>query len=347
MDVPRTERYNRLSYWDMNVPSPIAGKVPGFPNLDRRDAVCNTRQSAPGPHRSEQYRPALRLCLPDQRAHRVSRRLRADVCGLRAAGGRHLREFGTEGFQSSTGETISNDGGRTFASSLSNPFPNGFNFPLGAVASPVSGPSTNLGLGVGESIFNDWQNPIIQQWNGTLQREVKGGILIEAGYIGSKGQHLIDGESSMAMNQLPASYFALGNQLLGTNQVANPFYGIITNPTSSLSQPTVAYSQLLKPFPQYTSVSPFRKPQANSLYHSFTLRVEKRFSHGLNLLLELYRRQADRRRIAGGDLPRRGGHEAGLLQPGSGALDLRAGRLAAVGRSASTTTCRWAKDGCS
>jgi hypothetical protein len=84
---------------------------------------------------------------------------------------------------------------------------------------------------------------------------------------------------------LPPSYFSLGNQLLGTNQVPNPFLGIVLNPTSSLYQPTVAYSQLLKPFPQYTSVSPFRKPQANSLYHSFTLRAEKRFSHGLNLLL--------------------------------------------------------------
>ena len=82
-----------------------------------------------------------------------------------------------------------------------------------------------------------------------------------------------------------ASYFPLGNQLLGTNQVPNPFYGIILNPTSSLFQPTVAHSQLLKPFPQYSSVSPFRKPQANSLYHSLSLRVEKRFSHGLNLLL--------------------------------------------------------------
>src|SRR5678815_174817 len=33
VDLPRTERYNRLSYWDPDVASPIAGKVPGFPNL--------------------------------------------------------------------------------------------------------------------------------------------------------------------------------------------------------------------------------------------------------------------------------------------------------------------------
>ena len=205
----------------MNVPSPIAGKVPGFPNLmgAMQFATPDNRHQVPtdlnniGPRIGFAYR----INEHDRIPRRVRRScMRAPCCRRRAPPG----SSGTEGFQSSTGETISNDGGRTFASSLSNPFPNGFNFPLGAVASPVSGPSTNLGLGVGESIFNDWQNPIIQQWNGTLQREVKGGFLIEAGYIGSKGQHLIDGESSMAMNQLPASYFALGNQLLGTNQVA-------------------------------------------------------------------------------------------------------------------------------
>jgi hypothetical protein len=285
VDVPRTERYNRLSYWDMNTPSPIAGKVPGFPNLvgammfatpDHRHQVPTDLNNV-GPRFGFAYR------INETTVFRGAYGLMYAGSVLQAAG--TSGSSGTEGFQSSTSETISNDGGRTFASSLSNPFPSGFNFPLGAAASPVSGPSTNLGLGVGESIFNDWQNPIIQQWNGTLQRQVKGGFLLEAGYLGSKGQHLIDGESSMAMNQLPASYFSLGNQLLGTNQVANPFYGVIVNPTSSLSQPTVAYSQLLKPFPQYTSVSPFRKPQANSLYHSFTVRVEKRFSHGLNLLL--------------------------------------------------------------
>ena len=36
-----------------------------------------------------------------------------------------------------------------------------------------------------------------------------------------------------------------------------------------------------------TSVGAFRKPQANSLYHSFTLRAEKRFSDGLNALVSL------------------------------------------------------------
>jgi hypothetical protein len=293
VDVPRTERYNRLSYWDMNVPSPIAGKVPGFPNLvgammfatpDHRHQVPTDLNNL-GPRFGFAYR------INETTVLRGAYALMYAGSVLQAAG--TSGSSGTEGFQSSTNEIISNDGGRTFASSLSNPFPSGFNFPLGAAVGPTSGPSTNLGLGVGESIFNDWQNPIIQQWNGTLQRQVRGGFLLEAGYLGSKGQHLIDGESSMAMNQLTASYFSLGNQLLGTNQVPNPFYGIILNPTSSLFQPTLAYSQLLKPFPQYSSVSPFRKPQANSLYHSFSLRCREALLAWTEPAFELYGRQAD------------------------------------------------------
>ena len=32
-DLPRTERYNRYSWFDFNAPSPLAGKVPGYPDL--------------------------------------------------------------------------------------------------------------------------------------------------------------------------------------------------------------------------------------------------------------------------------------------------------------------------
>jgi hypothetical protein len=67
--------------------------------------------------------------------------------------------------------------------------------------------------------------------------------------------------------------------------VDNPFYGIITNPTSSLSRSTVEYRQLIRPWPQYTSVGSFRKPRADSIYHGMTVRVDKRFSHGFSFLV--------------------------------------------------------------
>jgi hypothetical protein len=132
---------------------------------------------------------------------------------------------------------------------MSNPFPLGLNLPLGAKEGPTSGALTNIGAGIGESFFNDWVTPMGQQWNGTLQRELPGGWLVEAGYLGSKWQHLNDGESSMAYNQLPPSYLALGTQLLSTNRVPNPFYNVLPNhPQPLFNQPLVSYSQLLSPF---------------------------------------------------------------------------------------------------
>ncbi|MGH9657063.1 MAG: hypothetical protein ACRD96_00885 [Bryobacteraceae bacterium] len=69
--------------------------------------------------------------------------------------------------------------------------------------------------------------------------------------------------------------------------MANPFFGIAA--TGTLAQPTVSQSQLLRPYPQYTSVntnSPaVAQNMGSSSYHSFVLRTEKRFAKGYNLLI--------------------------------------------------------------
>jgi hypothetical protein len=58
--------------------------------------------------------------------------------------------------------------------------------------------------------------------------------------------------------------------------VDNPFFGIITDHNSSLSSRTVQYSQLLLPYPQFTSVSTEPQLIANSIYHALQLVAEKR-----------------------------------------------------------------------
>lgn len=278
-DLPRTERFNRLSYWDIDAPSPLAGKVPVFPNLvgAMKFTSADNRRQTPTDLNNWGPRFGFAYQINQKTVFRGAYAVLYSASVLQASG--TSGSSGTQGFQSSTGANISFDGGVTPVATFRNPFPSGFNLPEG----PAGGAGTQLGLGIGDSFFNDYVNPIVQQWNGNLQRDFGKGFLVEVGYLGSKGNHLIDGESNVTFNQLPASYFALGNQLLGSNTVANPFLGLITNPTSSLSQPRVAYNQLLRPFPQYTSVNAFRKPQANSLYHSFTASVSKRYSHGLNL----------------------------------------------------------------
>ncbi|MBM3727187.1 MAG: hypothetical protein FJW40_17410 [Acidobacteria bacterium] len=279
VDQPRTERYNRLSYWDIAARSPIAGSVPAFPDL--RGAMMFTspehRRQTPTDLNNWGPRFGFAFQINSKTVFRGAYGILYSPSVLQASG--TSGSSGTQGFTGTTGINTTFDGGVTPAATLRDPFPNGFNRPPGV----AGGPGTQLGLGIGDSFFNDYVNPIVQEWNGTLQRDLGAGFLVELGYLANKGNHLIDGESSMAHNQLPASFFTLGNQLLGTNTVPNPFLGVITNPTSSLSQPRIAYSQTLRPFPHYTSVSAFRKPQGNSIYHAFTLGVTKRYSHGLNL----------------------------------------------------------------
>jgi hypothetical protein len=73
--------------------------------------------------------------------------------------------------------------------------------------------------------------------------------------------------------------------------VTNPFQGIIgTFPytvtgTSLGGSSTVEEGALLKHWPQYTSVSSFRKAGSASMYNGFTFRGDKNFSHGLTFTL--------------------------------------------------------------
>jgi hypothetical protein len=70
-----------------------------------------------------------------------------------------------------------------------------------------------------------------------------------------------------------------------TTYVNNPFYGINTDPNSSLSAPQVQQFMLQIPYPQFpggVTIEP--PPIANSEYHAMQLTAEKRYSNGLQFL---------------------------------------------------------------
>jgi hypothetical protein len=191
--------------------------------------------------------------------------------------------IGVAGFSGGTGFIGTQDSMRTVKTYLSDPFPDGFNYPPGR----AGGAATNLGLTPGDAVFLGNESPYVQQWNLNIQRLLPADLLVEAGYLGSRGINLIDGDGLTGtrdtLNQLPASYMSLGPELVRV--VPNPFFGVITNPTSPLSARNIAYGQLLRDYPHYTNVNLYRRPQARSIYHAFTARIEKRFSQGFGFLL--------------------------------------------------------------
>ena len=293
VDTPRTERYNRLSYFDINAPSPLQGMVqssavcPNCGNLKGAMMFVGASGSAYGRHQTptdlNNWAPRIGFAYNPFKntVFRGAYGILYAPSMLQAAG--TSGSSGTEGFTGSTALNTSFDNGSTFVASLSNPFPTGVVRPLGAANGPISGTLTDIGNGIGDSFFIDYVNPVVQQWNFNIQHQLKGNWVIQAGYLGSKGQHLPDGESSMTYNQLPASFLSLGSGLIAN--VPNPFYGIIKNPTSTYANPTVQARLLLDAYPQYSGVNAFRKPQANSNYQSFILSAEHRYNNGFVTLV--------------------------------------------------------------
>jgi len=281
-DMPRTERFDRLSLFDFEARSPLADVVPANPFFDPKNlkgaigfVTPDHRRQTPTDFKHFGPRIGAAYSLNDKTVVRSAYGIFYLPSGMQAAG--HTGSAGMVGYRTSSSMVVSLDG-RTPIASLDNPFPNGFNLPTGNSL----GADTFLGLGIGEGVFIDYRNPYMQQWNVNVQRELPGKILFEAAYIGSKGTRLLAGESGITLSQLPDSFLSLGTQL--QDQVPNPFFGIITNPSSPLRFPTVARGRLLRPYPQYNGVNAFRIPYGRSIYHGLTLKADKRFSNGLSFL---------------------------------------------------------------
>ncbi|MGH9844698.1 MAG: TonB-dependent receptor domain-containing protein [Blastocatellia bacterium] len=282
LDVPRTERFDRYSVFDFDATSPIASRVPAnefFTQAALRGAIryvdADNRRQVPTDKNNWGPRIGLAYNFRDRTVVRAAYGIYYAPSGFQAAG--HTGSSGMIGYRTSSSMVVSLDG-RTPIAFLDNPFPSGFNLPTGNTL----GGSTNIGLGIGEGVIPDDGTPYVQQWNLNVQRELPGNILFEVAYIGSKGTRLLNGESGLTQSQLPASFLSLGTQL--QNQVTNPFFGIITNPSSSLRFAMVARGQLLRPYPQYTGINAFRVPYGFSIYHGGTLKADKRFSNGLSFL---------------------------------------------------------------
>jgi hypothetical protein len=189
--------------------------------------------------------------------------------------------FQTNGFSLTTSMITSLNNNLTPFNTLSNPFPAGVAVPPQATGGLLTGVGTSVtgGLAAIGSVpaFKDAMN---QQFSVGFQFALPSEVTLETSYVGNNVQHL---SISRNIDTYPVADLALGSQL--NAKVANPFYGVITNSTSSLSQSTIPLSQLLLPFPQFTGVTESSLPLGRSHYNSLQILAHKRFSTGVNLSL--------------------------------------------------------------
>ncbi len=206
---------------------------------------------------------------------------------VRAGFGVFVSSIGTQGVNqpgfSSTTNVLSSGttGNLRPAVTLSNPFPTGITPPTGSAA----GLGTFLGQGI--TFYNpNPLNPYSIRWNIDLQRQIGSGMVLEIGYTGNHAVHLpIDYD----FNAVPAQYFSTSpfrdQPIIDRNSatnIPNPFSGLL--PGTNLSGATVGFTQLARPFPQFTGITMSATNAGSSYFHALQTRFEKRFAQGLQFL---------------------------------------------------------------
>jgi hypothetical protein len=282
LDFPRTERYNRTNGLDPNVVSPL--QVPALGTLHGGEIFASSSNRTPnynasynnfGPRIGIAYRPFEKTVI------RTGYGIYYSAVRSGAAG---VGPPGFQGYDEYTPwiTTYQNDGVTPFGR-LSNPFPAGIKLPPGSSLGLLN----DIGFGaVGPIPAVDSAVPYEQSWSFGVQRELPGNFLVDANYIGKAGHHLyFAGAGNLQFLSGPLSNYSAAQITQLNTYVPNPFFGIITDPNSSLSSPTVQASQLQLPFPQFTGFNGDSPPWANSIYNALQIRVEKRFSHGLQALV--------------------------------------------------------------
>ncbi|WP_263358855.1 TonB-dependent receptor [Acidicapsa ligni] len=270
IDLPRTERFNRMNYFNPNVASPLASALPGLTGgLVFVGVNGNSRYQYNIDANNFAPRFGVSWAVSPSTVVHAGAALVYGASNQAAAG-----TVGPYGFRVQNTWVGSLDGITPF-NTLDNPFPQGFQPPPGA----ADGLSTGAG-GAIEGVYKNSPTPYMIQWGLDVQQTLPGKITLDVAYVANRGRQLLQSyEGGMDFDQLPTADLALGSSLNDT--VANPFFGQIT--TNTLSAQTTSRGQLLKLYPQYTSMEPLRFSGGNSQYDALQLSFAKRLSHGLQV----------------------------------------------------------------
>ena len=142
-------------------------------------------------------------------------------------------------------------------------------------------------LGQGITFFN--QDPRVSKqlrWQIGVQRELARDVMVDVAYVGNYGYDI---EITRNINALPAQYLNTDNArtaAMNANNtflsasVANPFAGLL--PGSSYNNPTIARSQLMRPYPAYGDINTTNN-DGKSWYQAAQVGLQKRFSRGYTL----------------------------------------------------------------
>jgi len=269
VDGPRWDSQDRIGSFDPTVSNPEAGGILGALTFwgkgaarNGRHYLWNTDWKGFSPHFGITY--AIRPKMVIRGSYGLSR----DAGGMYSGG---IPQYGWFGSVS----PASLDNGVTPAFDWNNGFPNIF------PAFPIFDRGALNGSSLSYIDPSDMRPGRIQSINFGVEREVRGGIVLKANYIGRMAHGYINTQL-VELNQLDPKYLSLGSVLLDS----------VTSPQAAANGIPIPYAgfsgsvaQALRPYPQYQQIPEFLAPDGNSTYNAFTFNVQKQMSHGLVFLL--------------------------------------------------------------
>ncbi|HYL74203.1 MAG TPA: TonB-dependent receptor [Bryobacteraceae bacterium] len=303
-DLSTTERFNRsVNGFDITTPNPIAAAAQAayaanYAKIGNADLLPPSQFKVLG---GPLYASASNPDIYHTNSHIISPRIGfawtpaalGTKTVIRGGFGVFVFPIGSvgvnqAGFSQSSSVVASLDSFLTPNATLANPFPAGIQTPTGSSL----GLATFLGKDV--TFFNsNVLNPYSMRWELSVQRELPWSTVLEVAYIGNHAVHLGMGSTArntgdFQFNYVPGQYLSSSptrdqatiNRL--TALVTNPFAGLI--PGTSLNGATVQVQTLLQPFPEFGRINEQQNSGGSSYFDSLNVRLEKRYSKGLNFL---------------------------------------------------------------
>jgi len=277
---PATERINRLEYFNTTVLNPISSAI-GFPvhgGFEYAGINRNDRYAWPPNNKDFAPRAGIAFKITD----RLVARAGAGIFFLPPSAMISFDNPGQfYGFSSSTSYNGTTQNGYLPLNLVSNPFPSGLNQPTGS--------SQGLLTLVGDGQSQIWPKaphptPYSEEWSFDLQYQLSPHSVFQIGYIGNRGRKLLYGNPNINANQLPDQFLGLQSGL--DRLVPNPFFNVLDPSTPLGSTSTIAYNQLLRPFPEFTYLGWDRSlPGARSSYNALDVKYNHSFSAGLSVLM--------------------------------------------------------------